>query len=161
MLCLLSIRINIRARHDPHPVHSVFDTHLFVFVTEAIRIRIYIRDYPCSNSNSIKNVKANTISIIHIRIRSIYIRHWRSGGVWLLDQLRLARTAARNRSRSEVSKNLAGVDPEETSPETNRRGCATAHGLDALATWRTIRSGAQLQWSGGPIPWLWFFHGQG
>ena len=52
----------------------------------------------------------------------------------MLDQLRLARTAARNRSRSEVSKNLAGVDPEETSPETNRRGCATAHGLDALAT---------------------------
>ena len=73
MLCLLSIRINIRARHDPHPVHSVFNTHLFVFVTEAIRICIYIRDYPCSNSNPIRNVKADTISTIFVRIRSVYI----------------------------------------------------------------------------------------
>ena len=51
---LLGIPLNIRARHDPHPIHSVFDTHLFVFVTEAIRIRICIRDYPFLNPNPIK-----------------------------------------------------------------------------------------------------------
>ena len=73
MLSLLDIRINIRARHDPHPVHSIFDTHLFVFVTKAIRIHICIRDYPCSNPNPIENVKTNTISTISVCIRSVYI----------------------------------------------------------------------------------------
>jgi hypothetical protein len=64
MLPLLGIPLNIRARHDPHPIHSVFDTHLFVFLTEAIRIRICIRDYP--NSNPIRNVKVDRISTISV-----------------------------------------------------------------------------------------------
>ena len=49
---------------------SVFDTHLFVFITEAIRIRICIQVYPCLNPNLIENTKTNTISVISIYIRS-------------------------------------------------------------------------------------------
>ena len=54
---LLDIRIDIRAQYDPHLVHSVFDTQLFVYVTKAIRIRICIRDNLCSNPNPIENVE--------------------------------------------------------------------------------------------------------
>ena len=39
-----------------------------------------------------------------------------------------------NRSPSEGTKSLPAWTLRSTSPETNRRGCATAHGLDALAT---------------------------
>ena len=64
ILPLLDILINICARHDSHQVHSVFDTHLFVFVIEEIQIGICIQDYPCSNPNPIKNMKTNTMSTV-------------------------------------------------------------------------------------------------
>ena len=64
MFPLLDIRRNIHVRCYPHPAHSVFDTHLFVFITETIRICICICGYPCLNPNPIKNVKTNTILTI-------------------------------------------------------------------------------------------------
>jgi hypothetical protein len=65
-------------RQYPCPTSSVFDTQLFVFVSENICIRIRIRSYPYSNSNPNKNMKTNMISVISVRIRSDYIP---TGGV--------------------------------------------------------------------------------
>jgi hypothetical protein len=66
---LHDIRQKIRYRQYPCSTSSVFDTQLFVFVSENIRIRI--RSYPYSNSN--KNMKTNMVSVISVRIRSDYI----------------------------------------------------------------------------------------
>jgi hypothetical protein len=63
---------NIRYRHYPCPISSVFDPRLSVFVFENIRICIRIRSYPYSNSNLTKNMKTNMISLISVRIRSDY-----------------------------------------------------------------------------------------
>ena len=64
---------NLNPWHDLHPVHFVFDTHLFILITETIWIRVCIRDYPCLNPNPIENMKKITISTIFVCIRSVYI----------------------------------------------------------------------------------------
>jgi hypothetical protein len=46
-------------------------------IIEAIRICIYIRGYLCSNPSSIKIVKINTVSMISVRIRSVYVPRYR------------------------------------------------------------------------------------
>jgi hypothetical protein len=59
---------NIRYRHYPCPISSIFDPRLSVFVFENIHICIRIRSYPYSNSNPNKNMKTNMISLISIHI---------------------------------------------------------------------------------------------
>jgi hypothetical protein len=68
---LHDIRQKIHYRQYSCPTSSVFDTHLFVFVSENIHIRIRIRSYPYSNSNLNQNMKTNIISVISVHIRSI------------------------------------------------------------------------------------------
>ena len=62
--CLYLISEEISIRCYAHPSRSIFDTHLFIFVTEAIYIRICIRGYPCSNPNLVENMKTNITSMI-------------------------------------------------------------------------------------------------
>jgi hypothetical protein len=52
---------NICYRCYPCSTSSRFDTRLFVFVLENIRICIHIRGYSYSNSNPNKNTKTNIV----------------------------------------------------------------------------------------------------
>jgi hypothetical protein len=61
---------NIRYRRYLCLISSAFDPRLSVFVFENIRICIRIRSYP--HSIPTKNVKANMVSLISVRIRSDY-----------------------------------------------------------------------------------------
>jgi hypothetical protein len=70
---LHGIRQKIRYRQYPCVTNSVFDTQLFLFVSENIRICIRIRSYPYLNSNLYKNIKTNMVSVISVCIRSDYI----------------------------------------------------------------------------------------
>ena len=74
--CLYLISEEISVRCYVHPARSVFDTHLFIFVTEAIYIRIYIGDYPYSNPNSVENVKTTITSLPAPRRRGRRDRRW-------------------------------------------------------------------------------------
>ena len=75
---LYSISKYISASNIIRIQFTPYSIYLFVFVPKAIRIRICIWGYPCSNPNLIENVKTNTISGISIRIRSIHIHCPRS-----------------------------------------------------------------------------------
>ena len=77
--CLYLITEEISVRCYAHPARSVFDTHLFIFVTEAIYIRIYIGDYPYSNMNSVENVKTTITSMIS-SVSDLFIHLYRRPG---------------------------------------------------------------------------------
>jgi hypothetical protein len=124
--CLTQHPTKICYRQYPCPTSSVFDTHLFVFVSENIRICIRIRSYPYSNSNPNKNMKTNMISVISLCIRSDYIPSWGCRAVsslpsvgWGMDQnglpyrLRLCVADAVSRS--------AGDQVHPTSPTRGPR----------------------------------------
>ena len=62
---------NLYSISEETSVSDVLRTHLFVFLTGAIRILICIQGYPYLKPNLIQNVKTNTILVISVN--SVYV----------------------------------------------------------------------------------------
>jgi len=78
--CVLFMNVSFTrySKKYPRPMLSASGSLRIRYTSIRIRNRSNLnhylyRDYPCLNPNLIENVKTNTISVISVRIRSVYI----------------------------------------------------------------------------------------